>query len=89
MSTQRERRSDTSKRGKEWYVRIRPLVDNEANVGKIVTIDVDSGDYEVDADLLTAGERLRVRHPDAVIWSERIGYDVVFAIGGTRTRIAQ
>ena len=56
------------------------------NIGKIVSIDVNSGDYEVDADLLTAGDRLLARHPDAAIWGERIGYDAVYAVGGALTR---
>ncbi len=46
-------------RGRELYQgKIRAQVETEANIGKIVSIDVNSGDYEVDADLLTAGDRL-------------------------------
>ena len=73
--------------GRELYEgKIRAQVETEANIGKIVSIDVDSGDYEVDADLLTAGDRLLARHPDAAIWGERIGYDAVYAVGGALTR---
>jgi hypothetical protein len=76
------------KRGHAFYEdKLRQIVEKEENIGKIIAIDVESGDYEIDADLLTAGFRLKTRHPDAVLWSERIGYNAVYALGaGTLAR---
>ena len=54
--------------------------------GKIVAIDVLSGDYEVDADFITASDRLQARRPDAVGYAVRVGYKAVFHIGGSYTR---
>ena len=53
--------------------------------GKIVFIDVVSGDYEIDADFITAAGRLRARRPDAVGYAVRVGYKAVFHIGGSHT----
>ena len=44
------------------------------NKGKLVVIDVNSGDYEICDDDLTATLRLRERHPNAFTWAERVGY---------------
>ncbi|WP_395089052.1 hypothetical protein [Armatimonas sp.] len=78
---------ETALRGKALYQeQIREKVETQESLGKIVAIDIESGDYEVDSDLLTASRRLRTRHLSAVIWAERIGYNAVYAVGGTRTR---
>jgi hypothetical protein len=70
-------------RGKQLYKeRIRALVETEENIGKIVSVDVDTGDYHIGRDVLQAAERLHQAHPDAAVWSERIGYDAVYALGG-------
>ncbi|GAA6617675.1 hypothetical protein [Scytonema sp. NUACC26] len=74
-------------RGKEIYEKqIRTHVETTENIGKIISIDVESGDYEIDDDLLTTCRRLQVRHNNAVLWTERIEFNAVYAIGGTLTR---
>jgi hypothetical protein len=76
-------------RGKEIYQQqIRAKVENQENIGKIISIDIESGDYEVDSDLLTTCRRLQARHESAVLWTERIGFNAVYAVGGTLTRTA-
>jgi hypothetical protein len=50
--------------------------------GKIVAIDIDSGEYEVDDNSLVASQRLLERCPDAQIWAQRIGYIAVRSFGG-------
>ena len=64
-------------------------LETEENIGKIVSIDVVSGDYEIAEDLLIAGRRLQLRHPDAQMYGKRIGYNAVYAVGGSLTRTAQ
>ena len=49
--------------------------------GKVVVIDVKSGDYEVAKNTLTADLRLRKRRPNAFTWAERVGYPAVYRIG--------
>jgi hypothetical protein len=41
--------------------------------GKLVAIDVDSGDYDVDLDELAACDRLLARRPNAQVWLMRVG----------------
>ena len=54
----------------------------EANEwGRIVVIDVNSGDYEVADDDLTATMRLIERRPDALTWGERVGYRAIHRMG--------
>jgi hypothetical protein len=54
----------------------------EGNHGKIVAIDLETGDFEVDASEVHACNRLEVRHPDAQIWMVRIGSRHVRRFGG-------
>ena len=67
--------------GEEIYERqVRAQVE-AGNDGKIVAIDVDSGEYEVAEDGLTAANRLLARLPDAQIWCIRIGHRAVHRFG--------
>ena len=71
------RKEDVSKLGRKLYAEIR--ADMEANEwGRMVVIDVNSGDYEVADDDLTAILRLLERRPDAITWGERVGYRAAY-----------
>ena len=73
--------------GKSLYEsQVRSRVELPENVGKIVALDTQSADFELDSDLVVAGDRLRERHPDAAIWFTRVGYKTAFAVGGALTR---
>ena len=68
--------------GDEIYEnKVRPLVE-EGNKGKIVAIDIESGDFKMDKDTLKASRYLIDKNPDAQIWCVRIGHRAVFRIGG-------
>lgn len=59
-------------RGDAIYERkIRALERTEK--GKFAAIDIDSGDFEIDADELAASDRLQARHPQARVWLRRVG----------------
>lgn len=47
-----------------------------------VVIDIETGDYEVDADNLAACDRLRERIPDAQIFARRVGSRTIYHFGG-------
>jgi hypothetical protein len=80
--------SRISRIGHEIYeTPLREQVDTKENIGKLISIDIKSGDYEIADKLITAIQRLQARRPDAEIWSERIGYDAVYAIGGSIRRV--
>ncbi len=60
-------------RGDEIYERnIEPRLRPEDD-GKYVVIDIETGDYEIDADELAASDRLLARRPDAQVWLRQIG----------------
>jgi hypothetical protein len=85
-----------ARRGQDLYNRgrslseresIRSQVETRERIGKIIAIDLDTGNYEIDDNLLEAIDRLRAQFPDATIWSERIGFNAVYAVGGSLTKV--
>ena len=77
---------ETGRLGDEIYERdIRPQVEVN-HFGKIVAIDVDSGDYAIGDSVIAAAKRLRERRPDADVWSLRVGYGVLRHFGGGSLR---
>jgi hypothetical protein len=88
MATTAERDERISRIGHEIYeTQLRPKVETDENIGKLIAIDIKTGDYEIGDKLITAVERLQARRPDAEIWSERIGYNAVYAVGGSLHRV--
>ena len=78
---------EIGKRGRQWYEQsIRARVETPENIGKIVSIDIETGDYEIAEENLLAAERLQARRPEAAIYGIRIGYNAVYALGGMLTR---
>jgi hypothetical protein len=61
---------------------IRPKVMPQ-HKGKFLILDIESGDYEIDEDDLTAEERLRARRPEGVFFGIRIGYTSAYTLAGT------
>ncbi|MGB8698745.1 MAG: hypothetical protein WCD18_04950 [Thermosynechococcaceae cyanobacterium] len=81
---------EIAQRGRELYQKyLSAKVETVGNIGKIIAIDLNTQDYEIDTDLIVACDRLKARHPNAVTWLERVGYDAVYAVGGTLVRTAQ
>jgi hypothetical protein len=77
-----------ARRGQDLYNRsIRTQVETRENIGKIIAIDLDTGNYEIDENLLEAIDRLQSQFPDAIIWAERIGFNAVYAVGGSLTKV--
>ena len=78
----RRPQGETARLGKEIYERdIRPKVE-KTHHGKIVAIDVDTGDYAIGDMVVTAAQRLRDKRPDAVnVLSERVGYPTLRSFG--------
>ncbi len=62
--------------------RIRQEVEIEGNIGKMVIIDIETGDYKVDENGLRAADYLSEKHPNARLFGIKIGYNVGAAFGG-------
>ncbi|HEY4329407.1 MAG TPA: hypothetical protein VGN88_06705 [Phycisphaerae bacterium] len=52
--------------------------------GRVVAVDIRSGDFAVADNSLAAADELRARHPDADIWLERIGAPTLRRFGTWR-----
>jgi hypothetical protein len=75
--------------GKTLYEKVlRTQVETSENIGKIITMDIVTGDYEIGDDLIATVRRLQAKRPDAITWTQRIGFNAVYSIGGTLTRTA-
>jgi hypothetical protein len=70
------------RRGKELYERdIRPKVEAD-HYGKILVIDIETGDYEIDENYLAAADRVLARRPGAPLFGTRVGFRTLGRIGG-------
>ena len=68
-------------RGEEIYhQRLREKVESN-HKGKFLTIDIETGDYEIDADEVVSSIRLLEKHPEAVLYCLRIGFPAAHRIG--------
>ena len=73
-------------RGKKIYEeRIKGQVEPDKN-GKFIVIDIDSGDFEVDAKILVASRRLRERCPDSVLYRVKAGLGAAYRMGWRSVR---
>jgi hypothetical protein len=80
--------------GKEEFARrgdtiyessVRPRL-KPSDEGRFVAIDIETGEHEIDAEELTACDRLRARLPEAQIWMVRVGSRYVHRFGGRDRR---
>ena len=75
--------TEVGQRGQELYEqKIRSHVETADNIGKIVVIDIETGDYEMDNDGLTANKRALAKHPEGAFYGVRVGYEAVESLGG-------
>lgn len=72
---------DVVARGKEIYKQqIQDKVEPVHN-GKFLSVDIETGDYEIGTDDLSPSMQLLNKRPDAVIYSLRIGFRAAHRIG--------
>lgn len=64
--------------------KIRHIVEADpSQKGRVVVIDVHTGEYEIADTDDEAYHRLLKRCPDAYTWAERVGYPAVYRFGGS------
>ncbi len=74
-------KEELARRGQELYESgIRRQVE-AGNDGKIVAIDIETGAFEVDENVIPSTNRLFARYPDAQPWVIRIGHRAVDHFG--------
>ena len=81
IRVRRYSREEFARRGDDLYSRVIRAQVEPTHYGEIVAIDIESGDFEVDADEIAACERLERRRPDAQIWIARVGSRLVRRFG--------
>ncbi|NQT88090.1 hypothetical protein HQ560_15090 [bacterium] len=74
-------KEELARKGQKHYDTFLRTQLEPAHRGEYLCLDVESGDYEVDANQLVAMQRARARHPGAVHYIVRIGYPAVGRIG--------
>ncbi len=72
---------EIAKRGREIYDRLRPMLEPAHN-GKYIVIDVDTGEYELDEDHLTASDRAKAKRANAPLFATRVGFGALGRVGG-------
>lgn len=89
--TVRQRRyskEELARRGQKLYEDgIRQQVE-AGNEGKIVAIDIETGDFEVGETLIAATDPLFERHANPQPWTIRIGHRAVYHFGSQNCPIA-
>jgi len=69
-------------RGEAIYDRdIRSKVESTHH-GKFLVLDIETGEYEIDDEDVTASLRALAKRPDAVLYGIRIGYPTAYRLGG-------
>lgn len=68
-----------------YQTQIRPQIEAD-NQGKIVAIDIETGDFEIANSPMIAVDKLYERKPDAQPWVIRIGHRAVFRFGSRSQR---
>lgn len=77
---------EIARRGQALYEqRIRGALE-PGHEGKFLVVDIETGEYEIDADDLTALQRARSRNPDAALYILRVGHPAAYRIGGSSLR---
>jgi hypothetical protein len=80
---------EVAKRGYRIYEsQIRQEVETEKNIGKMVIINIETGDYEVDETGLQAAKNLQAKSPYSRLFGIRIGYNVAASFGGVMERVS-
>lgn len=87
METSLLSREEVAQRAKALYEQsIRRQVETEENIGKMVVIDIETGDFAVDDLGIESSRQLQARHPNGRLYGIRIGYNVAESLGGVMER---
>jgi hypothetical protein len=82
MPTVKDKGDEIARRGQEIYEReIRTKVEAD-NKGKLLVINIETGEYEMDADDIVAAKRAKARFGEAELFTMRVGYPAAYRLGG-------
>ncbi len=73
---------EVAQRAKQFYEDgIRQQVEHSDNIGKMIVIDAETGEYGIDKTGVESALSLKQKNPKARLFTMRIGYDVAFSFG--------
>jgi hypothetical protein len=78
---------EVAQRAKHFYENgIRQQVECDDNIGKMIVIDAETGEYGIDQTGVETALKLKQKKPNARLFTMRIGYDVAVSFGGASER---
>lgn len=81
MSHIRYSSHEIAERGQALYDRdLRDKLEASAR-GKFLALDIETGEYEIDADARSALKRAQTKHPGAALYLLRIGHPTAYRLG--------
>ena len=72
---------DICRKGQAYYDEHLRLEVEKTSRGKILVLDIETGEYEIDSDHLAAARRARAKHLGAAPYAVRIGSSAFGTIG--------
>ncbi|AKG20976.1 hypothetical protein [Calothrix sp. 336/3] len=81
---------EVAQKARQFYENgIRQQVEKGDNIGKLIVIDAETGEYGIDKNGIESGLMLKKKNPNARLFTMRIGYDVAFSFGASMERIVE
>ena len=81
-------REEVARRARQLYKNsIRQQVETDENLGNIIIIDFESGDYKIDETRLKAACKLSAKHPHSRLFGLRMGYNVAVSFSEVMDRV--
>jgi hypothetical protein len=65
-----------------YQSQIRAVVETPENIGKILVVDAETGEYAIDNNGVESATMLKKKRPAARLFTFRIGFDVMASFGG-------
>jgi hypothetical protein len=79
---------EVAARAKQFYENgIRQEVEHGDNIGQMIVIDAETGEYGIDPSGVETALKLKGKKPLAQLFTMRIGYDVAVVFGGEMERV--
>jgi hypothetical protein len=69
--------------------KIKSVVEIPTNIGKMLTLDVETGEYRIGDNSIEGGLELKQKRPASRLFTLRIGYEVGVSFGGLSERSAK
>jgi hypothetical protein len=69
--------------------KIRSIVETPGNIGKMLTVDVETGEYDMDNNVAKTILALKQKRPLSRLFTLRIGYQTGVSFGGSSERVEQ